>query len=51
MKIGIIFKKEFRDLYGDKIEFEGESISIKQESHYTTASQWEKYIYYLSFPF
>ena len=28
MKIGIIFKKEFHDIYGDKQEFDGMEITI-----------------------
>lgn len=31
MKLGIIFKKEFQDVYGEKKEFFGDEITIKEE--------------------
>ncbi len=45
MKLGIIFKKEFQELYGQKKEFVGDVITIKNESHYDTSSHWGNYIY------
>ena len=33
MKLGIIFKKEFREEFGDKREFFGEEINIKQNPY------------------
>lgn len=32
MKLGIIFKKEFQEMYGNKQEFFGNEITIKRET-------------------
>ena len=35
MKLGIIFKKEFRDgIFGDKVEYHGDEITIRRETEW-----------------
>ena len=45
MKLGIIFKKEFQEIYGNKREFISNDITIKTETEYDTSSHWGNYIY------